>query len=265
MYEEKLLFLPKTLVSLFSNRIQRSKVRLYTTTHLFEAIKNIVADLKTHNPGIERALDVPAGAGALTHFLQKELSLSAFASDIDLAKWELSDLKPEQADLGRQLPYESKFFDLVVCMEGIKHVGDVQTAIREMSRVLKPNGFLVLSLSNDLCIQTRLRYFFDAHVDTDWDQIPASNHEFEMNHLSVNSSVQLPFLYSVLERNRLNLIECKASRYRASSVALAILFYPLFNLLQKMKYPKDHALRQQLSSMTWLAGRHCILICQKRK
>jgi len=46
---------------------------------------------------------------------------------------------------GTHLPFKDYDFDVVVCLEVIEHVEDYQTLLDEISRVLKPKGFLVLS------------------------------------------------------------------------------------------------------------------------
>lgn len=47
------------------------------------------------------------------------------------------------------LPYEDNTFDLVVSLETIEHVDDVDSFLKEIKRVLKPDGVVVLSCPND--------------------------------------------------------------------------------------------------------------------
>ncbi len=53
----------------------------------------------------------------------------------------------ETADL-RDLPFEDDFFDLVVCFEVIEHITDQQDVVRELARVLSPEGLLLTSTPN---------------------------------------------------------------------------------------------------------------------
>lgn len=50
--------------------------------------------------------------------------------------------------VGETLPYPDCFFDLIVCHTVIEHVCDVEQVIREMSRVLKPGGYLHIEAPN---------------------------------------------------------------------------------------------------------------------
>jgi SAM-dependent methyltransferase len=55
----------------------------------------------------------------------------------------------KQPDLfydGINIPFENEKFDLVFCTQVLEHVNDPFSLIREMYRVLKPNGKLIISL-----------------------------------------------------------------------------------------------------------------------
>ncbi len=56
-------------------------------------------------------------------------------------------LDARQGDL-RALPFPDDEFDLVVCFETIEHVDNQTQAIREIRRVLRPEGILVISSPN---------------------------------------------------------------------------------------------------------------------
>lgn len=45
----------------------------------------------------------------------------------------------------RNLPYDDNFFDVIFLLDVLEHVEDVDLAIKEVIRVLKPNGLAILS------------------------------------------------------------------------------------------------------------------------
>lgn len=237
--------------------------RLITTEALFAKVKEAIRSLP-FTPGMT-ALDAPAGAGALTKFLHEELGYAVTAADIDPGKWEYPPVAIEKADLGRPLPYADATFDLTVCQEGLKHLTDCPTAIAELARVTKPGGHLIATVPNDLALQVRLRYLFTGFVDVDrkTPQDPSSDDEKESLHMQ--SSLQLPLLYYLFEKNGLELIETSTSRLRTGSVILAALLYlPIWILTARAARPGTR-LSRELLSLTWLAGRHNVMIARKKR
>jgi len=64
-----------------------------------------------------------------------------------------------------EIPFEDEFFDVVLCVDVLEHVGKDFVAVKEMFRVLKPGGVLVLHTPNS-CQTHILADFPDnpAHV-----------------------------------------------------------------------------------------------------
>ena len=50
--------------------------------------------------------------------------------------------------VGEELPFEAHSFDKVVCKGALDHFLDPQKTIQEISRVLKPNGKVIISIAN---------------------------------------------------------------------------------------------------------------------
>jgi SAM-dependent methyltransferase len=112
----------------------------------------IVAALKRHRPEhCRRAMEVGPGSGVyLRHLL--ELAPSVVALDIDdqflgharkLAEQD-GRLEVMRADItSTGLPGSA--FDLILCSEVVEHIADSLRAIRQIRRLLRPGGLLVLS------------------------------------------------------------------------------------------------------------------------
>jgi len=68
------------------------------------------------------------------------------------------------AGSGTALPLASGFFDVVFLLEVLEHVPDQKTLIEEVFRVLKPGGWLILSVPNRSLIalvdMNRMKYYF---------------------------------------------------------------------------------------------------------
>ncbi|MBK9292940.1 MAG: class I SAM-dependent methyltransferase [Oligoflexia bacterium] len=235
--------------------------QLYTTNQLFEKTKTLIKGIVSESFA-KKALDVPAGGGALTKFMREDLGLQVEASDIDGKKWQYTQVNLKPADLGDKLPYSDASFDLVVCLEGLKHVFNCSKAVSELARVCRPGGSVVITIPNDLCLQTKLRYFFDSQVDIDWGFIDL-NSDLYKNHLYIGSTIQLPLLHHFMEKSGLKLISTHTSKLRFWSVLLGVLFYPLIWWFTGRHYRAGHPLLSHLRSFTWLAGRRNIVVCTK--
>ena len=101
----------------------------------------------------ERVLDVGTGPGVLIPYLRKLVGDSGriCAMDLSFEMVRRACLKPLapadvpiRADVHR-IPFGSDIFDRVICFAAFPHFDDPETAVREMSRVLKDGGTLVVA------------------------------------------------------------------------------------------------------------------------
>lgn len=112
--------------------------------------------------GCQRVLDVGCGVGHWGRVLLPHLSPHATLVGIDReAEWVAQATARARAtgighrvhyQLGdaRQIPFPDTAFDLVTCQTVLIHVADVPAVIREMMRVLKPGGHLVVAEPNNI-------------------------------------------------------------------------------------------------------------------
>ncbi len=95
-----------------------------------------------------RALDVGCGTGRhAAHLLTlgyEVVGIDQSAAMLDVARAKLPDTRFE---LGRfdALPVDDESFDVVTCSLALTHTPSLDQPIREMARVLKPGGWLLLS------------------------------------------------------------------------------------------------------------------------
>jgi len=59
------------------------------------------------------------------------------------------------------LPFPENAFDIVVASEVLEHIGNLNTALWEMARVLKPSGLLLFDTPN----RTWLSGFISSHSE----------------------------------------------------------------------------------------------------
>ncbi len=108
------------------------------------------------SPGA-RILDIPAGSGAFTNRLQAA-GYDVIASDI-VAHPAVPPSRFRQADMNLPLPFDDASFDAVASIEGLEHIQRPFDFIRECRRILRSDGFLVLSTPNVSSLRSRWRWF----------------------------------------------------------------------------------------------------------
>lgn len=106
-----------------------------------------------------KVLDAPLGPGALASELL-ELGWSVSGADIDLEQSGHLGNRVDRraANLNERLPWDDQTFDLVVSLEGIEHVENQFHVLREMSRVTKTGGYLLMSTPNICNLEGRLNF-----------------------------------------------------------------------------------------------------------
>ncbi|MEX0675356.1 MAG: class I SAM-dependent methyltransferase [Gaiellaceae bacterium] len=92
-----------------------------------------------------RVLEVGCGTGEFTERMARELGAEVVAVDISGRMVELTAARGIDARVGdvQALPFEDAEFDVAVANWVLYHAPDVDMAIRELARVLRPGGRLV--------------------------------------------------------------------------------------------------------------------------
>ncbi|HMQ69052.1 MAG TPA: class I SAM-dependent methyltransferase [Ignavibacteria bacterium] len=108
----------------------------------------------------DKILEVGCGAG---HILEKISKGKLYGIDIseiqiDRTRKRMGDKVELKKAPGENIPYEDKFFDKVLCSEVIEHVIDPREVLKEISRVMKDDGILSLSIPNEDVINSTKKF-----------------------------------------------------------------------------------------------------------
>ncbi len=144
-------------------------------------------------PGRGLALDAPCGAGALATAL-RGIGYQVTGVDVAVhADQQLPSANFTQADLNRGVPFPDAHFDLVLSVEGIEHLESPAAFVRELVRVLRPGGQLILSTPNVLNVASRWRFFtrgFHKHFTPDAKARLSSGHLHAVDYVLVRQFLE---------------------------------------------------------------------------
>jgi SAM-dependent methyltransferase len=102
-------------------------------------------------------LDAPCGDGSLAATLG-QAGYDAHGVDINSTGAGLLGSAYHDGDLNGRLPFADASFDVVLSIEGIEHLEDRFAYLRELHRVLKPQGTLILTTPNIVGLRSRVRF-----------------------------------------------------------------------------------------------------------
>ncbi len=91
-------------------------------------------------------LDVGCGTGALLAALPADRSIGLDFSEEALVHCAKRGLKNTVHADAQSMPFQSERFSTIVSLDTLEHVPDDRVALREMARVLRPGGTLVLNV-----------------------------------------------------------------------------------------------------------------------
>ncbi|TWT93718.1 class I SAM-dependent methyltransferase [Neorhodopirellula pilleata] len=129
---------------------------------------NLLAQEGWHDQYSKKVLVAGCGAGHEATAIQAELDAEVDAVDIeDYVGDELKETSPVRFDVGSvcDLPFADESFDAIFYHHVIEHVDDPVASLDELSRVLKPEGWLFIGTPN----RHRLLSSIGAHQQSEWD------------------------------------------------------------------------------------------------
>jgi len=124
--------------------------------HEINPLRVAYIDKQAHGIAGKKVLDVGCGGGILAEALAQN---GAQVTGIDMAELSLKVAKLHLHETGLDVDYQlstveafaennAAKFDIVTCLEMLEHVPDPASIIESASRMLKPDGVLILSTLN---------------------------------------------------------------------------------------------------------------------
>jgi SAM-dependent methyltransferase len=217
-------------------------------------------------PAGARVLDAPCGSGALTVALIQQ-GFSTTGADLDSEAAAVLGPSFTHANLEAALPWPDAHFDAVFCTEGIEHLENHFSFLREIHRILKPGGFLILTTPNITALRSRVRFFGSGFFGRDSRPLNETARH-PLHHIGLAT---FPELRYELHVSGFRLIEASHTHVKPISYLYAILA-PWMWLYTRIAFrkEKDGAQRERnkeilasLLSPSALFGECLLLIAKK--
>jgi len=195
-------------------------------------------DLAARMPSTaRRILEIAAGTGRVTRHLLAGLAPGGDLVATDLNEPMLVEARHRlpadprlhwQAADAQALPFAAATFDVVACQFGLMFVPDKELAVREIRRVLKPGGTVLLSTWDDLAKNPAS----DALHELAFAALPENPPMFMRTPFSMSDAAALPALFSGFASARVETVAQIADASSASDFATGLVRgNPIWNQL----------------------------------
>jgi len=121
----------------------------------------------------QKVLDLGCGDGSAALYLKQNLRIDVIGVDISenaIKKAKSRGIEAKLIDVEKSsLPFGNNSFDVVFWGDNIEHLFDPAATLKEVKRVLKKEGSLVISCPNMGYFRYRIYYFLHGALpDTEW-------------------------------------------------------------------------------------------------
>jgi len=207
-------------------------------------LRSVAKAWSTEVGRVKRILELSCGGGQTTRILAEQ-GFTVVATEYSVPPY-LGDqaLYVGGVDLNEHLPFKSATFDAVNLIEVIEHIEHQAQLIREIARVLKEGGVVVISTPNVLNVLSRLRFLFTGFVRGRVRPVHYTHGPGQAPNIYL---IHFYELYYLLFHYGFEIEEVKKTRVKFGPVFFALLFYPflwIFSLEAVIRSERDPVQRR---------------------
>ncbi|MFC1546034.1 class I SAM-dependent methyltransferase [Pseudomonadota bacterium] len=237
-------------------------------------LEGAVKSLKSRYPNISgHHLDIGSGSGKLIRRIQQVYDIQSRACDYTDEFMELDDIDVDIIDLNEGiLSYPDNHFDLVTFTEVAEHLENYRSIVREVYRILKPHGVIVITTPNILNMKSRMRFLTTGF----WSMFGP----LHVGETAIESTgghitpIPYPYLAHALMDAGFNMPDLSTDKMQFPSIVWFSLFYIPIRLIAAIQWKKernkyktiDHynaPIIEKINMPMMLLGRSIIVLASK--
>lgn len=218
-------------------------------------------------PAGARVLDAPCGALAALTLALRARGFEAIGADIDTEAETCLGKSFARVNLDAALPWANGSFDAVFSTEGIEHLENHFSFLREVCRILKSGGVLVLTTPNITALRSRVRFFGSGFFGRDSRPLNETSRH-PLHHIGLAT---FPELRYELHLSGFRLLESRHTHIKPISYLYAI-YVPWMWLYTRVAFRKEkdavqrernREIRATLFTPSLLFGECLMLVARK--
>lgn len=202
-----------------------------------------------------KIVDLPCGEGALLMALHQRGYVNLCGADINTEQVKVNNSTASivYSDINERIGFDDQFADVVFCVECIEHIESPFHLIRELARITRPGGRVVISTPNVLSTNARSKYLSAGYfphfkeLSNDWP------HLREMGFQGHVSPIPLNRLLFIAETYGLVFEGVKTNKFKRKPRLKDRLMGGMIRIASKRVYP-DEGLYRLMTSDTVLFG-----------
>ena len=196
-----------------------------------------------------RVLDAPCGGSAALTLALLEKGFHAIGADVDPEAETRLGNAFSKVDLNAVLPWPNQSFAAIFSTEGIEHLENHFSFLREMCRILKPDGVLVLTTPNITALRSRVRFFGSGFFGRDSRPLNESSRH-PLHHIGLATFSELRY---ELHMSGFRLVEVRHTHIKPISYLYAI-YAPWMWLYTRLAFRKEKDSAQRTRNKEILAA-----------
>jgi len=200
-------------------------------------------------PPAARVLDAPCGGSAALTLALLEKGFHAIGADVDPEAETRLGNAFSKVDLNAVLPWPNQSFAAIFSTEGIEHLENHFSFLREMCRILKPDGVLVLTTPNITALRSRVRFFGSGFFGRDSRPLNESSRH-PLHHIGLATFSELRY---ELHMSGFRLVEVHHTHIKPISYLYAI-YAPWMWLYTRLAFRKEKDSAQRTRNKEILAA-----------